>query len=56
MVDLARENRAQTAATQQNLLTESYYGLRLAQQIVTVREETYKYGRSQTYTGCCTKR
>ena len=39
MVDLARENRAQTAATQQNLLTESYYGLRLAQQIVTVREE-----------------
>ncbi len=26
MVDLARENRAQTAATQQNLLTESYYG------------------------------
>ncbi len=35
MVDLARENRAQTAATQQNLLTESYYGLRLAQQIVT---------------------
>ena len=54
MVDLARENRAQTAATQQNLLTESYYGLRLAQQIVTVREETY--GRSQTYTGCCTKR
>ncbi len=34
MVDLARENRAQTAATQQNLLTESYYGLRLAQQIV----------------------
>ena len=42
MVDLARENRAQTVATQQNLLTESYYGLRLAQQIVTVREETYK--------------
>ena len=42
MVDLARENRAQTAATQQNLLTESYYGLRLAQQIVTVREEAYK--------------
>ena len=42
MVDLARENRAQTAATQQNLLTESYYGLRLAQQIVTVREETCK--------------
>ena len=41
MVDLARENRAQTAAIQQNLLVESYYGLRLAQQIATVREETY---------------
>lgn len=42
MVDLARENRAQTAAVQQNLLAESYYGLRLAQQIVAVREETFK--------------
>ena len=42
MVDLARENRAQTAASQQNLLAESYYGLRLAQQVVAVREETYK--------------
>ena len=37
MVDLARENRAQTAANQQNLLAESYYGLRLAQQVVAVR-------------------
>lgn len=42
MVDIARENRAQTSATQQNLLAESYYGLRLSQQIVAVREETYK--------------
>ena len=42
MVDLARENRAQTAASQQNLLVESYYGLRLAQQVIAVREETYK--------------
>ena len=42
MVDLARENRAEVSANQQNLLVESYYGLRLAQQIVTVREETYK--------------
>ncbi len=42
MVDMARENRAQTAASQQNLLAESYYGLRLAQQVVAVREETYK--------------
>ena len=35
MVDLARENRAQTAASQQNLLAESYYGLRLAQQVIS---------------------
>lgn len=42
MVDLARENRAQTAANQQSLLAESYYGLRLAQEIVVVRGETYK--------------
>ena len=41
MVDLARESRAQVSANQQSLLVESYYGLRLAQQIVTVREETY---------------
>ena len=36
MVDLA-----QVSANQQNLLAESYYGLRLAQQVVIVREETY---------------
>lgn len=42
MVDLAHENRAQVDATQRTLLAESYYGLRLAQQIVTVREVTYQ--------------
>lgn len=42
MVDMARENRAQTGATQQTLLVESYYGLRLAQEVVGVREETYR--------------
>lgn len=41
MVDLARENRAQVSANQQNLLAESYYGLRLAQQVMAVRQETY---------------
>ena len=42
IVDLARENRAQISADQQNLLAESYYGLRLAQQVVAVREETFQ--------------
>lgn len=42
MVDLARENRAQVDATQRTLLVESYYGLRLAQEVVRVREETYR--------------
>ena len=42
MIDLARENRAQTDATQRTLLAESYYGLRLAQEIVGVRLESYK--------------
>lgn len=41
IVDLARENRAQVSANQQNVLAESYYGLRLAQQVVAVREDTY---------------
>ncbi len=41
MVDMANENRQQTDATQRALLVESYYGLRLAQQVVKVREETY---------------
>lgn len=42
MVDLARESRAQVDATQRTLLAESYYGLRLAQQVTAVREETYR--------------
>lgn len=42
MVDLARENRAQTDATQRTLLAESYYGLRLAQQVTAVRNEAYR--------------
>lgn len=42
MVELARESRAQVDATQRTLLAESYYGLRLAQQIIVVREETYR--------------
>lgn len=42
MVDIAREKRAQVSADQQNLLAESYYGLRLAQQVVAVREETFR--------------
>lgn len=42
MVALARESRAQVDATQRTLLAESYYGLRLAQQVTAVREETYR--------------
>lgn len=42
MVDLARESRAQVDATQRTLLAESYYGLRLTQQVTAVREETYR--------------
>jgi len=41
LVDVAREQRAQVDATQRTLLAEGYYGLRLAQQNVRVREETY---------------
>ena len=41
MVDIAHQNRAQVDATQQTLLVESYYGLRLAQEVVRVREQTY---------------
>ena len=37
MIDLARENRAQVDATQRTLLAESYYGLRLAQEVVSDR-------------------
>lgn len=41
MIDLSRENREQTDATQRILLAESYFGLRLAQEVVRVRQETY---------------
>ncbi|WP_300698654.1 TolC family protein, partial [Bacteroides sp.] len=41
MIDLARESREQTDATQRTLLAESYFGLRLAQEVVNVRQETY---------------
>lgn len=41
MVGLARESRAQVDATQQVLLATHYYGLRLARQVVSVRQETY---------------
>lgn len=39
LVELAHTSRAQVSATQQTLLAESYYGLRLAQEIIAVREE-----------------
>lgn len=42
MVQLARETRAEVGATQHTLLTASYYGLRLAQQVTAVREETFR--------------
>lgn len=42
MIDLARENRAQVDATQRTLLAESYYGLRLSQEVVAVREEAFR--------------
>lgn len=41
MIDLARENRQQTDATQRTLLAESYFGLRLAQEVLQVRQDTY---------------
>lgn len=41
MVDLARESRQQTETAQRTLLAESYFGLRLAQEVVRVRQETY---------------
>lgn len=41
MIDIARENRQQTDATQRNLLAQSYFGLRLAQEVLSVRQETY---------------
>lgn len=41
MIDMTRENREQTDATQRILLAESYFGLRLAQEVVRVRQDTY---------------
>lgn len=41
LIDLARENREQTDATQRTLLAESYFGLRLAREVVRVRQDTY---------------
>lgn len=41
MVDIAEVNRAQVSANQKSLLIESYFGLRLGQQVVAVKEATY---------------
>ncbi|WP_347396325.1 TolC family protein, partial [Parabacteroides leei] len=41
MVNIAEVNREQVNANQQSLLIESYFGLRLGQQVVAVKEETY---------------
>lgn len=41
MVHIAEVNRSQVDATQQTLLVESYFGLRLGQSVVHVREEVY---------------
>lgn len=41
MVDLAKTSRAQVSAAQRTLLAESYYGLRLAREVVAVRREVY---------------
>lgn len=41
MVDIARESREQTDATQRTLLAESYFGLRLAREVARVQQETY---------------
>lgn len=41
MVDIAEVNRAQISANQKSLLIESYFGLRLGQQVVVVKEATY---------------
>ena len=41
LIDIAREGREQTDATQRTLLVESYFGLRLAREVVQVRQDTY---------------
>ncbi len=42
MVSVAEVNKQQVDATQQTLLIANYFGLRLSEQVVKVREETYK--------------
>lgn len=42
MVAIAEVNREQVGATQQALLVENYFGLRLGQRVVAVKEETYR--------------
>lgn len=42
MVSMAEVNREQTGANMQAILVETYFGLRLGQKVVQVREETYK--------------
>lgn len=41
MVSVAEVNRDQVSASQQALLIENYFGLRLGQRVVEVKEETY---------------
>jgi Outer membrane protein len=42
MIDLAQTNKKKIIADQQNQLVQTYYGLRLMQQIIEVREEAYR--------------
>ncbi|RHJ82916.1 TolC family protein [Parabacteroides sp. AM08-6] len=42
MVAIAEANQGQVNASQQALLIESYFGLRLGQRVVEVKEETYR--------------
>ena len=41
MIDMAQTNKERVGADQQVLLVETYYSLRLGQEIVAVRQETY---------------
>lgn len=41
MVGIAEVNREQVNADQQSKLIECYFGLRLGQRVLTVREATY---------------
>lgn len=42
LVNIAEVNRAQVKAAQQALLIEGYFGVRLGQQVVKVKEQTYR--------------